>query len=126
LAKREVRTPNSIEHTISSHRHDSSTCLTTGPSIYNLQRTEIPNENQRFTSASVHKRGTISFSPFKLPTSVYAELAMEMEYFPEAMPEEESCSFDENNDDYSSLDGERCGICMDVVIDRGVLDCCQH
>ncbi|XP_075096049.1 uncharacterized protein At4g10930-like isoform X1 [Nicotiana tabacum] len=51
---------------------------------------------------------------------------MEMEYFPEAMPEEESCSFDENNDDYSSLDGERCGICMDVVIDRGVLDCCQH
>ncbi|WMV57363.1 hypothetical protein MTR67_050748 [Solanum verrucosum] len=28
--------------------------------------------------------------------------------------------------DYSTLDGERCGICMDVVIDRGVLDCCQH
>lgn len=28
--------------------------------------------------------------------------------------------------DYSSLEGERCGICMDVVIDRGVLDCCQH
>lgn len=28
--------------------------------------------------------------------------------------------------DYSNIDGERCGICMDVVIDRGVLDCCQH
>lgn len=25
-----------------------------------------------------------------------------------------------------NFDGERCGICMDVVIDRGVLDCCQH
>nr|GEV38919.1 TNF receptor-associated factor [Tanacetum cinerariifolium] len=23
-------------------------------------------------------------------------------------------------------DGQRCGICMDVVVDRGVLDCCQH
>lgn len=23
-------------------------------------------------------------------------------------------------------EGERCGICMDVVVDRGVLDCCQH
>ncbi|XP_019252315.1 PREDICTED: uncharacterized protein At4g10930 isoform X2 [Nicotiana attenuata] len=51
---------------------------------------------------------------------------MGMELFTEAMPEEENCYFDENNDDYSSLDGERCGICMDVVIDRGVLDCCQH
>lgn len=27
---------------------------------------------------------------------------------------------------YSTFEGERCGICMDVVIDRGVLDCCQH
>ncbi|KAJ8539361.1 hypothetical protein K7X08_013613 [Anisodus acutangulus] len=42
------------------------------------------------------------------------------------MPEEDNCCIDENNDDYSMLDGERCGICMDVVIDRGVLDCCQH
>lgn len=25
-----------------------------------------------------------------------------------------------------NLEGERCGICMDVIIDRGVLDCCQH
>lgn len=40
--------------------------------------------------------------------------------------EEENCYIDEINDDYSTLDGERCGICMDVVIDRGVLDCCQH
>ncbi|XP_015170448.1 uncharacterized protein At4g10930 isoform X2 [Solanum tuberosum] len=52
--------------------------------------------------------------------------AMEMELFTEAMMEEENCCIDEINDDYSTLDGERCGICMDVVIDRGVLDCCQH
>ncbi|KAM3359352.1 putative protein isoform X1 [Capsicum galapagoense] len=51
---------------------------------------------------------------------------MEMELFMDAMPEEENYYIDENNDDYSTLDGERCGICMDVVIDRGVLDCCQH
>ncbi|XP_049397773.1 uncharacterized protein At4g10930 isoform X2 [Solanum stenotomum] len=51
---------------------------------------------------------------------------MEMELFTEAMMEEENCCIDEINDDYSTLDGERCGICMDVVIDRGVLDCCQH
>ncbi|XP_060173015.1 uncharacterized protein At4g10930 isoform X2 [Lycium barbarum] len=51
---------------------------------------------------------------------------MEMELFTEAMPEEDNCCIDENNDDPSMLDGERCGICMDVVIDRGVLDCCQH
>ncbi|KAJ0106239.1 hypothetical protein Patl1_17505 [Pistacia atlantica] len=28
--------------------------------------------------------------------------------------------------DHTSFEGGRCGICMDVVIDRGVLDCCQH
>lgn len=49
-----------------------------------------------------------------------------MELFTESMMEEENCYIDEINDDYSTLDGERCGICMDVVIDRGVLDCCQH
>lgn len=28
--------------------------------------------------------------------------------------------------DNANFEGERCGICMDIVIDRGVLDCCQH
>ena len=28
--------------------------------------------------------------------------------------------------DNSNFEGEGCGICMDVVIDSGVLDCCQH
>ncbi|KAF1872614.1 hypothetical protein Lal_00016450 [Lupinus albus] len=35
--------------------------------------------------------------------------------------------FDDDNDNGNlAIEGERCGICMDVVIDRGVLDCCQH
>ncbi|KAL1364105.1 hypothetical protein HN51_012270 [Arachis hypogaea] len=37
--------------------------------------------------------------------------------------------FDPNHihdDDNLAIEGERCGICMDIVIDRGVLDCCQH
>ncbi|GAV88783.1 PHD domain-containing protein/zf-C3HC4_2 domain-containing protein [Cephalotus follicularis] len=31
-----------------------------------------------------------------------------------------------SHDNNSIFEGERCGICMDVIIDRGVLDCCQH
>ncbi|CAI8619599.1 unnamed protein product [Vicia faba] len=34
--------------------------------------------------------------------------------------------FDANDNDNLDAEGERCGICMDMVIDRGVLDCCQH
>ncbi|XP_012572159.1 uncharacterized protein At4g10930 isoform X3 [Cicer arietinum] len=34
--------------------------------------------------------------------------------------------FDANDNDNLDVEGERCGICMDMVIDRGVLDCCQH
>ncbi|KAF6140808.1 hypothetical protein GIB67_042221, partial [Kingdonia uniflora] len=26
----------------------------------------------------------------------------------------------------TDLENEKCGICMDVIIDRGLLDCCQH
>ncbi|XP_027342379.1 uncharacterized protein At4g10930 isoform X2 [Abrus precatorius] len=35
-------------------------------------------------------------------------------------------AFDANDIDDVAIEGERCGICMDIVIDRGVLDCCQH
>lgn len=28
--------------------------------------------------------------------------------------------------DETILQNERCGICMDIIIDRGVLDCCNH
>ncbi|KAL2342664.1 hypothetical protein Fmac_003949 [Flemingia macrophylla] len=35
-------------------------------------------------------------------------------------------AFDANDNEDVAIEGERCGICMDVVIDRGLLDCCQH
>ncbi|XP_068471018.1 uncharacterized protein At4g10930 isoform X2 [Phaseolus vulgaris] len=35
-------------------------------------------------------------------------------------------AFDANDNDDEAMEGETCGICMDMVIDRGVLDCCQH
>ncbi|XP_031280909.1 uncharacterized protein At4g10930 isoform X1 [Pistacia vera] len=42
------------------------------------------------------------------------------------MLEEDTFQLDRNENDHTSFEGGRCGICMDVVIDRGVLDCCQH
>ncbi|XP_021801195.1 E3 ubiquitin-protein ligase DTX3L-like, partial [Prunus avium] len=33
---------------------------------------------------------------------------------------------DTYSNDNPNFEGETCGICMDAVIDRGVLDCCQH
>ncbi|KAG0487511.1 hypothetical protein HPP92_009606 [Vanilla planifolia] len=37
-----------------------------------------------------------------------------------AFSEDEDCNVD------SVLEQERCGICIDIVIDRGALDCCDH
>lgn len=34
--------------------------------------------------------------------------------------------FHANHNDDAAIEGERCGICMDMVIDRGLLDCCHH
>lgn len=39
---------------------------------------------------------------------------------------EESVFEAQNDIDVIALENERCGICMDIVIDRGVLDCCNH
>ncbi|RVX04224.1 hypothetical protein CK203_015709 [Vitis vinifera] len=50
---------------------------------------------------------------------------MEVEVFTNAMAEDDSYEVDEDID-ASGLEGEKCGICMDIIIDRGVLDCCQH
>ncbi|KAF3547883.1 hypothetical protein DY000_02003030 [Brassica cretica] len=30
------------------------------------------------------------------------------------------------HNDMAGFEGERCGICMDIIVDRGLLDCCQH
>ncbi|TYI14511.1 hypothetical protein ES332_A08G125900v1 [Gossypium tomentosum] len=40
--------------------------------------------------------------------------------------EEDTIPVIDQNNDLSNFDGGRCGICMDIIIDRGVLDCCQH
>lgn len=50
---------------------------------------------------------------------------MEVEVFTNDMAEDDSYEVDEDIDT-SGLEGEKCGICMDIIIDRGVLDCCQH
>ncbi|CAO2819237.1 unnamed protein product [Amaranthus hypochondriacus] len=39
--------------------------------------------------------------------------------------EEDTVEVDTEYDNLGT-EGERCGICMDVVVDQGVLDCCQH
>lgn len=39
---------------------------------------------------------------------------------------EDAIPFIDHNSDLSDFEGGRCGICMDIIIDRGVLDCCQH
>ncbi|KAI3453835.1 hypothetical protein Pfo_010498 [Paulownia fortunei] len=51
---------------------------------------------------------------------------MEVELVTDETSEDEIYGLDDNSEDYLNFEGERCGICMDVVIDRGVLDCCQH
>ncbi|XP_057810015.1 uncharacterized protein At4g10930 isoform X3 [Salvia miltiorrhiza] len=51
---------------------------------------------------------------------------MDVELVTDGISEDENFGFDDGSEDYLNYEGERCGICMDVVIDRGVLDCCQH
>ncbi|CAN1300072.1 Uncharacterized protein At4g10930 [Linum perenne] len=50
---------------------------------------------------------------------------MEVDFITSGMYDEETVQIEEHHDN-SVIDGERCGICMDFIIDRGVLDCCQH
>ncbi|KAF3448723.1 hypothetical protein FNV43_RR09436 [Rhamnella rubrinervis] len=52
---------------------------------------------------------------------------MEVDLITGGAAEEDAIEFDDySNNNTPNLEGERCGICMDVIIDRGVLDCCQH
>ncbi|KAH6805091.1 hypothetical protein C2S51_029922 [Perilla frutescens var. frutescens] len=51
---------------------------------------------------------------------------MDVELVADGTSDDENFGFDDSSEDYLNYEGERCGICMDVVIDRGVLDCCQH
>ncbi|WCJ26532.1 RING/U-box protein [Euphorbia peplus] len=58
------------------------------------------------------------------------DMMMELDFDaldPETMEFQDNININNNtNNDNSNLEGERCGICMDIIIDRGVLDCCQH
>ncbi|KAJ8764851.1 hypothetical protein K2173_010316 [Erythroxylum novogranatense] len=52
---------------------------------------------------------------------------MEVDFVTSGILEEENLEIDDDlNAVTSSFEGGRCGICMDIVIDRGVLDCCPH
>ncbi|KAF8364569.1 hypothetical protein HHK36_033461 [Tetracentron sinense] len=51
---------------------------------------------------------------------------MELEVDTNGISEEANFEVFEYDADSSAFGNERCGICMDIIIDRGVLDCCQH
>ncbi|KAL8256101.1 hypothetical protein R6Q59_031168 [Mikania micrantha] len=54
---------------------------------------------------------------------------MEFELFNEAAEDEYAFGAEDIGIEQLVFEGDedqRCGICMDVVVDRGVLDCCQH
>nr|AAC33953.1 contains similarity to C3HC4-type zinc fingers (Pfam:zf-C3HC4.hmm, score: 34.87) [Arabidopsis thaliana] len=49
---------------------------------------------------------------------------MELDFDASNLVEDEAVEVEHNG--MTEIEGERCGICMDIIIDRGVLDCCQH
>lgn len=55
--------------------------------------------------------------------SIISEI-MDLQLYTDSESEETAIEDDADIDD-AAFDNPRCGICMDVVIDRGVLDCCQ-
>ncbi|OMO79769.1 Zinc finger, RING-type [Corchorus capsularis] len=51
---------------------------------------------------------------------------MDVDLVASGILEEDTVPVIGHHNDLSNFEGERCGICMDIIIDRGVLDCCQH
>ncbi|XVF10393.1 hypothetical protein REPUB_Repub07fG0178800 [Reevesia pubescens] len=51
---------------------------------------------------------------------------MDVDLVASGILEENTIPVIDHHNDLSNFEGERCGICMDIIIDRGVLDCCQH
>ncbi|CAH8388532.1 unnamed protein product [Eruca vesicaria subsp. sativa] len=49
---------------------------------------------------------------------------MELDFDAGNLLEDEAAEVEHN--DMAGFEGERCGICMDIIVDRGLLDCCQH
>ncbi|XVF53097.1 hypothetical protein PTKIN_Ptkin05aG0072300 [Pterospermum kingtungense] len=51
---------------------------------------------------------------------------MDVDLVASSILEEDTIPVIDHNTEFSDFEGGRCGICMDIIIDRGVLDCCQH
>nr|VDC91438.1 unnamed protein product [Brassica oleracea] len=51
---------------------------------------------------------------------------MELDFDAGNLLEDEAAEVGHNVSDMAGFEGERCGICMDIIVDRGLLDCCQH
>lgn len=51
---------------------------------------------------------------------------MDVDLVASGILDEDTIPVIDQNNDLSNFDGGRCGICMNIIIDRGVLDCCQH
>ncbi|XP_019057230.1 PREDICTED: uncharacterized protein At4g10930 [Tarenaya hassleriana] len=51
---------------------------------------------------------------------------MELDFVTSNLLDDDAVEVGSNVTDFAGIEGERCGICMDIIIDRGVLDCCQH
>ncbi|KAL1191866.1 hypothetical protein V5N11_007558 [Cardamine amara subsp. amara] len=64
------------------------------------------------------------FHPTDAVNAILADNKMELDYDASNLVEDEAGEVGHN--DMDGIEGERCGICMDIIIDRGVLDCCQH
>ncbi|KAI7989793.1 hypothetical protein LOK49_LG13G00986 [Camellia lanceoleosa] len=79
----------------------------------------MPQPNATSSEIQYTQSGRLQFGSIKF----YKDL-MDLEFVTEGVSEDDTFNVDQNNDDYSTFEGERCGICMDIVIDRGVLDCC--
>ncbi|CAH2071033.1 unnamed protein product [Thlaspi arvense] len=64
------------------------------------------------------------FHPTEAVNAILADNKMELDFEASNLLEDEAAEVGHN--DVAGIEGERCGICMDIIVDRGVLDCCQH
>ncbi|XWS38215.1 hypothetical protein CRYUN_Cryun19dG0111500 [Craigia yunnanensis] len=51
---------------------------------------------------------------------------MDVDLVASGILEQDTIPVIDHNTDLSNFEGGGCGICIDFIIDRGVLDCCQH
>ncbi|KAK6251458.1 hypothetical protein SCA6_005463 [Theobroma cacao] len=63
---------------------------------------------------------------FNLDRFVIWKKKMDVDLVTSGILDEDTIPVLDHYNDLSNFEGEKCGICMDIIIDRGVLDCCQH